>query len=170
MDQEKVLLVERVPTPIGALIITHDGDQLCNAEFVDQKVRRAQELAHHLPKARFVNCHKPSPFFAALVDYFDGDIAVIDKLSVARLGTPFQQKAWKALRQIPAGTTRGYGEQAAKLDHPNAARAIGRTNGLNPISIVVPCHRLIGADGSLVHYGGGLERKRWLLQHEARHA
>jgi methylated-DNA-[protein]-cysteine S-methyltransferase len=90
--------------------------------------------------------------------------------SVAPLGTEFQRRAWEELRRIPAGQTRGYGEQAATLGKPNAGRAIGRANGLNPISIVVPCHRLIGADGSLVHYGGGLERKRWLIDHEARHA
>ena len=86
------------------------------------------------------------------------------------MGTEFQQRAWAALRRIPVGETRGYGEQAAALGKPNAARAVGRANGLNPISIVVPCHRLIGAAGSLVHYGGGLERKRWLIDHEAKFA
>ena len=164
------LLVEHIPTPIGVLIITHDGARLCNAEFANQKARRAQELAHHFPQAKLVERSKPSQFFVALADYFAGNITAIDTLPVANLGTPFQQTTWKALRRVPAGTTRGYGEQAALLGNPNAARAIGRTNGLNPISIVVPCHRLVGANGSLVHYGGGLERKRWLLDHEAHHS
>lgn len=81
-------------------------------------------------------------------------------------GTPFQQKVWTALAQIPAGTTMSYGALAAKIDLPKAIRAVGHANGSNPISVVLPCHRLIGADGSLVKYGGGLERKRWLLRHE----
>jgi methylated-DNA-[protein]-cysteine S-methyltransferase len=81
-------------------------------------------------------------------------------------GTPFQRKVWAALPAIPAGTTMSYGALAAKLDAPRAMRAVGHANGSNPISVVVPCHRLIGASGSLVKYGGGLQRKRWLLRHE----
>jgi methylated-DNA-[protein]-cysteine S-methyltransferase len=81
-------------------------------------------------------------------------------------GTPFQHKVWTALPKIPAGTTMSYGALAARLDVPKAMRAVGHANGSNPISVVVPCHRLIGANGSLVKYGGGLERKRWLLEHE----
>ena len=81
-------------------------------------------------------------------------------------GTPFQQKVWNALPKIPAGTTLSYGALAAKLKMPKAVRAVGHANGSNPISVVLPCHRLIGANGSLVKYGGGLQRKRWLLQHE----
>ena len=81
-------------------------------------------------------------------------------------GTPFQQKVWHALPNIPAGTTMSYGALAAKLNAPKAMRAVGHANGANPISVVLPCHRLIGSNGSLVKYGGGLARKRWLLQHE----
>ena len=81
-------------------------------------------------------------------------------------GTPFQARVWRALRRIPAGTTRSYGQIARKLGQPTALRAVGHANGRNPISIVVPCHRLVGADGSLTGYGGGLARKRWLLEHE----
>lgn len=109
-----------------------------------------------------------SVFAKALQDYFDGDMKAIDGLRVAVMGTPFQRKAWTALRRVPAGTTRSYGEQAARIGHAGAARAVGRANGLNPVSIVVPCHRLVGSDGALVHYGGGLARKRWLIDHEAR--
>ena len=165
-----MLLVEHVPTPIGGLTITHDGKRICNAEFSDQERRRAEELAKHFPHASFKRATERSVFAGALARYFKGDLRAIDKLPVAKLGTEFQQRAWKALRRIPAGQTRFYGEQAAILDHPNAARAIGRANGLNPISIIVPCHRLIATNGSLVHYGGGISRKRWLLDHEARHA
>jgi len=164
------LLVERVKTPIGAALIAHDGKRLCNLEFEDREERRQQELAYHFPTATFEKTRNYSKFADALTRYFKGEVRAIDRLPVAQLGTEFQQRAWEELRRIPAGRTRGYGEQAALLGKPAAARAVGRANGLNPISIVVPCHRLIGADGSLVHYGGGLERKRWLIDHEARHA
>lgn len=164
------LFVERVRTPIGVLLLTHDGRCMCNAEFENQGERRRRELAHHVPKASIERATERSPFADALARYFKGEVTAIDKLPVAKLGTRFQQHAWAALRRIPAGQTRGYGEQAKRLGKPNAARAVGRANGLNPISIVVPCHRLIGADGGLVHYGGGLERKRWLIDHEAKFA
>jgi len=96
-------------------------------------------------------------------------MATLDRLGTIRwrvAGTPFQRKVWTALRTIPVGTTTNYGALAARLDVPKAVRAVGHANGSNPISIVVPCHRVIGANGSLTGYGGGLERKRWLLQHE----
>jgi methylated-DNA-[protein]-cysteine S-methyltransferase len=108
----------------------------------------------------------PQDLRTALSGYFKGDL---DRLTAIRwrvAGTPFQQKVWNALPKIPAGTTMSYGALAAKLKSPNAMRAVGHANGSNPISVVIPCHRLIGANGSLIKYGGGLERKRWLLKHE----
>lgn len=164
------LYVERVKTPIGAALVTHDGARLCNLEFEDRENRRQQELAHHFPGATFTRAKERSVFADALKRYFKGEVRAIDKLPIAAVGTPFQQRAWKELRKIPPGQTRGYGEQARILGAPNAARAVGHANGQNPNAIVVPCHRLIGANGSLVHYGGGLERKRWLIDHEAKHA
>jgi methylated-DNA-[protein]-cysteine S-methyltransferase len=163
-----LLLVERLKTPVGALLLTHDGEALWNIAFEDRGERRAAELARHAPGTTARTLRRQSIFAKALLDYFEGDVHAIDGLRVAVLGTPFQRKAWDALRRVPAGTTRSYGEQASRIGHPNAARAVGRANGLNPVSIVVPCHRLVGADGALVHYGGGLERKRWLIDHEAR--
>ena len=104
---------------------------------------------------------------AALSGYFEGDLGQLTTIKWRVAGTPFQHKVWTALATIPVGTTLSYGAlAAAKLDMPKAVRAVGHANGSNPISVVVPCHRLIGADGSLVKYGGGLERKRWLLKHE----
>jgi methylated-DNA-[protein]-cysteine S-methyltransferase len=164
------LIVERLATPIGPVLLTHDGKAICNTEFEDSEDRRAQELAHHFPGATFTRAKERSSFADALKRYFKGEVRAIDKLPIADIGTPFQQRAWKELRKIPAGQTRGYGEQAAILGAPNAARAVGRANGQNPNAIIVPCHRLRGADGNLVHYGGGLERKRWLIDHEAEHA
>jgi len=98
--------------------------------------------------------------------YFKGDLDVIDKLPVATTGTAFQQAVWRALRKIKRGQTISYAELARRIGKPKAVRAVGLANGQNPISIVVPCHRVIGSDGSLTGYGGGLERKHWLLKHE----
>ncbi len=102
--------------------------------------------------------------------YFDGDLTVLDRVPVRTGGTAFQNLVWAALRQIPAAMTTTYGRLAAQIGRPKACRAVGLANGANPVSIVVPCHRVIGADASLTGYGGGLDRKRWLLDHERRHA
>jgi methylated-DNA-[protein]-cysteine S-methyltransferase len=98
--------------------------------------------------------------------YFKGDIAAIDNLPVETAGTPFQTSVWRALRRIRGGKTISYAELARRIGKPRAVRAAGLANGQNPISIVVPCHRVIGSDGSLTGYGGGLPRKKWLLEHE----
>ncbi|MGH7628638.1 MAG: methylated-DNA--[protein]-cysteine S-methyltransferase [Gemmatimonadales bacterium] len=102
---------------------------------------------------------------AQLEEYFAGTRMTFD-LPLAPMGTAFELRVWALLREIPAGQTTTYGELARKLGDPRAVRAVGRANGQNPLPIVVPCHRVIGADGSLVGFGGGLERKRWLLEHE----
>ena len=103
---------------------------------------------------------------AALSAYFKGDLDALKTIEWRIAGTPFQQKVWKALPKIPAGKTMSYGALATKLGSPNAMRAVGHANGSNPISGVIPCHRLIAANGALVKYGSGLARKRWLLEHE----
>jgi methylated-DNA-[protein]-cysteine S-methyltransferase len=102
--------------------------------------------------------------------YFAGDTEAIDDIPVQTSGTPFQRSVWKELRKIPSGAVVSYGKLAGKIARPTAVRAVGLANGSNPISIVVPCHRVIGSDGSLTGYGGGLERKRWLLEHERKHS
>jgi methylated-DNA-[protein]-cysteine S-methyltransferase len=103
-----------------------------------------------------------------LSEYFAGSRRVFD-LPLRMQGTLFQQRVWRQLAEIPYGTTWSYGELAKRIDNPSASRAVGLANGRNPISILVPCHRVIGADGSLTGYGGGLDRKRWLLAHEGLH-
>jgi len=109
----------------------------------------------------------PNGITRALEKYFAGDLAAIETLPVKTEGTAFQRKVWKALQQIPCGVTISYGQLAAQIGQPSAVRAVGLANGANPIGVVVPCHRVIGADGSLTGYGGGLHRKTWLLQHES---
>jgi methylated-DNA-[protein]-cysteine S-methyltransferase len=108
----------------------------------------------------------PSHVLCRLRNYFAGDIHSLAGIEWRAAGTPFQRAVWTALTAIAPGTTLSYRALAAKLGHPNAVRAVGLANGANPISVVVPCHRVIGADGSLTGYGGGIERKRWLLAHE----
>ena len=108
----------------------------------------------------------PAAVRSALSGYFKGDLDRFKDIKWRAAGTPFQRKVWTALPKIPAGSTLSYGALAAKIGSPRAMRAVGHANGSNPLSVVVPCHRLIGANGSLVKYGGGLERKRWLLRHE----
>jgi methylated-DNA-[protein]-cysteine S-methyltransferase len=108
----------------------------------------------------------PHGLTGAIARYFAGELRAIDVLPVATAGTPFQREVWSALRKIPCGTTISYGRLAADLGRPAAVRAVGLANGSNPIGVVVPCHRVIGANGSLTGYGGGIERKRWLLDHE----
>jgi len=98
--------------------------------------------------------------------YLGGELRALDEVPVESGGTEFQRRVWRALRDIPAGATTTYGALAALLGKPTATRAVGLANGANPVGVVVPCHRVIGADGSLTGYGGGLERKRWLLAHE----
>jgi len=110
----------------------------------------------------------PASITRPLDAYFEGDLDAVDVIPVATGGTVFQRDVWTALRGIKAGTTTNYGALAARLGRPNASRAVGMANGSNPISIVLPCHRVIGANGTLTGYGGGLPRKRWLLEHERR--
>jgi methylated-DNA-[protein]-cysteine S-methyltransferase len=108
----------------------------------------------------------PCGFSSQVRSYFAGDYHCLDTIPVSTGGTPFQQQVWFALRTIPPGKTITYGELAAKLGKPTAYRAVGGTNALNPIAIVLPCHRVVGANASLTGYAGGLERKQWLLEHE----
>jgi methylated-DNA-[protein]-cysteine S-methyltransferase len=147
------LFADLMPTPVGNLFLVWEGDILRRLHFSDH--------APNLPQTR-----APQAIRGALEAYFEGDITAIDRVQVQADGTPFQMKVWKALREIPAGETISYGELAARIGQPTASRAVGLANGSNPISIVVPCHRVIGANGKLTGYGGGLERKRWLLDHE----
>lgn len=159
--------LDRLTTPIGTALLVTDADGALRALDWDDYESRMRELLrlHH---GAVELCDRPAPeqMRAALSRYFEGDLGQLSNITWRIAGTPFQQKVWNALAKIPAGTTMSYGAMAARIEMPKAIRAVGHANGSNPISVVLPCHRLIGADGSLVKYGGGLERKRWLLRHE----
>jgi methylated-DNA-[protein]-cysteine S-methyltransferase len=171
MSERVHLFIDHSPTPIGAMRIVADTEgDLRVAYFAedDEDVRR--HLQRHYGKDAFIIEPKQNPhgFTEALTRYFAGDLDVIDSIPVKAIGTPFQQDVWHALRAIPCGTTTSYGKLAEHIGRPSAVRAVGLANGSNPIAVVVPCHRVIGSNGSLTGYGGGLNRKRWLLDHEAR--
>jgi len=159
--------LDRLPTPIGIALLVTDADGALRALDWDDYEHRMRELLRlHYGAVDLVDQAAPMAMKAALSAYFEGDLSQLSRIEWRIAGTPFQQKVWTALAKIPAGTTMSYGAMAARIDMPKAIRAVGHANGSNPISLVLPCHRLIGADGSLVKYGGGLERKRWLLRHE----
>ncbi len=161
--------LEHLNTPTGEILIVTDDDRNLRAvEWADLDNRMSKLLRRHYGNSTIRLCDAPSatPARLALEAYFDGEIGALAPLPVRTNGTVLQRAVWDALRQIPAGQTTSYGKLAARIARPTAQRAVGRANGANPIPIVVPCHRVIGADGALTGFAGGLDRKRWLLAHE----
>lgn len=148
------------------LLVTDDEDILRALEFADHESRMHRLLREHYGDYELAKGTPPKAVVRALDAYFNGDLSAIDDVQVATGGTPFQRAVWRALRKIAPGSTKSYGEIAAEIGRATAGRAVGAANGSNPIAIVVPCHRVIGANGTLTGYGGGLPRKRWLLDHE----
>jgi len=163
----EIFHLDRLQTPIGtALLVTDTGGVLRALDWEEYEPRMKELLRLQYGAVVLEEVRSPKDLRSALTAYFKGDLDSLKTIKWRVAGTPFQQKVWTALPKIPVGTTMSYGALAAKLNAPNAMRAVGHANGSNPISVVVPCHRLIGANGALVKYGGGLERKRWLLEHE----
>jgi methylated-DNA-[protein]-cysteine S-methyltransferase len=169
MKKVQQLLIDRIDTAIGEMVLVADHNGNLRAiDWADHETRMRRLLRLHYGKDGFsleptVN---PSGLSDAIRRYFAGDVNAIDLLPVETAGTPFQREVWRALRDIPVGTTSSYAQLAERIGRPTAVRAVGLANGSNPVGVVVPCHRIIGANGSLTGYGGGMERKRWLLEHE----
>jgi methylated-DNA-[protein]-cysteine S-methyltransferase len=159
-----MLLIDEIQSPLGLIVIAAHAGRLCALEF--GRARLARQLAARYPDVPCRRARNPFGLSAKLRAYLAGDLAAVDRIAVETGGTAFQQRVWRALRRIPAGRTMSYGSLARALGVGTAARAVGAANGRNPISLVVPCHRLIGGDAALTGYGGGLWRKRWLLRHE----
>ena len=158
------LAIGRWDSPIGPLAVATIGDLVVA---IDLGGDPAALEAQFVKKNSAPALGSPSPaILARLERYFAGELGAIDDIAVDPAGTPFQRRVWTALRDVRAGTTTSYSALAQRIGSPNAIRAVGAANGANPIPIVIPCHRVIGADGRLVGYGGGLDRKRWLLAHE----
>lgn len=162
----KALQLDHIDSPIGTIVIVVDGERLCSLDFVDYEARMMTLLQRRYGPVDLVWTADPSGLSSQIRGYLAGNYGCLDTIQVSTEGTAFQQEVWSALRSIPPGTTMSYGAMAKKLGRPAAPRAVGAANALNPIPIVLPCHRLVGANASLTGYGGGLERKRWLLRHE----
>ncbi|HWD29495.1 MAG TPA: methylated-DNA--[protein]-cysteine S-methyltransferase [Rhizomicrobium sp.] len=169
MVEALAFFVDRLATPVGELLIVADQDgKLRGIDWTDHEKRLRQLLDRYYRKTGYTLSPRRDPggLTSAMRRYFKGEIDVLATLPVATNGTAFQTAIWKALRKIKDGTTISYAELARRIGKPKAVRAAGLANGQNPISIVVPCHRVIGSNGTLTGYGGGLPRKQWLLKHE----
>lgn len=169
MAEALPLLIDQTDTPIGELVIVADREgRLRAVDWTDHEARLLRLLRLHYGEGGFAlePARNPGGLTQAMSAYFTGDLGVINRLPVETGGTPFQRTVWAALRDIPCGTTVSYAELARRIGRPAAVRAVGLANGANPVGIVVPCHRVVGSNGTLTGYGGGIERKRWLLAHE----
>ncbi|NMO20455.1 methylated-DNA--[protein]-cysteine S-methyltransferase [Pyxidicoccus fallax] len=169
MPEPLPLRIDRTDTPIGELVIVADREGRLRAiDWTDHEARLLRLLRLHYGEQGFTlePERNPGGLTKAMSAYFAGDLGVITGLPVETGGTPFQRTVWAALRDIPCGVTVSYSELARRIGRPAAVRAVGLANGANPVGIVVPCHRVVGSNGALTGYGGGIERKRWLLTHE----
>ncbi len=174
VKSSKVLRLTTVISPIGNILLVTDQETVVSLDYSGYEHRMMRLLAKRYGPVELVETSSAdqdlSTFETDLVTrmhaYLDGDLTSIDPISVNPGGTPFQSTVWHALRSISPGNVMSYGELARQLGNPAAVRAVGTTNSLNPISIILPCHRVIGASGKLTGYAGGLDRKRWLLNHE----
>ena len=153
-----------IATPIGDLKIIMKDDAIILCEFADRQERITHYLAKHHAGGEIIDIPAPKHIRAVIDDYFVSGINNLHTLPVSPSGTEHELLTWNYLRTIPAGTTQSYGEMAKKL--ASSPRAVGGANGRNAIALLIPCHRIIGADGSLTGYAGGIKRKAWLLRHE----
>ena len=155
-----------VESPIGSLTIAAHEGHVCLVHFGSETPAVRRQLARWYPGSEIRQHEDPAGAVSVLHEYFRGNTSALDEVQVELNGTPFQRNVWTALRRIPAGATSSYAALARDIGVPAAVRAVGAANGANPVAVIVPCHRVIGSNGTLTGYGGGLDRKRWLLQHE----
>lgn len=160
------IALSHLESPVGALVLAVAPDGLCCLDFTRSDALIRERLARTHPGAVFEEGGAATKAARRVKAYFAGDLDALEELVVAPTGTAFQMEVWAALRKIPVGATTSYGKIASAIGRPRAVRAVGTANGQNRIALVVPCHRVIGADGKLCGYAGGLWRKQWLLQHE----
>jgi len=161
--------VAEVESPVGPLVLAAREGRLCGLAFADGWDGIAARLSRRLGEKAWRPAPDPAGAVSAVDSYFSGDLSALDRIPVEMCGTAFQDRAWSAMQGIPAGDVASYGELAFRIGLPRAGRAVGAAAGANLIAIVVPCHRVVGSGGGLGGYGGGLERKRWLLDHEQEH-
>ena len=164
------LRTDDLESPIGTITLVATADGLCALDFADCRTPMLSLLGARYGHLEPERSPDPNGYTSRVRAYLGGELGALDDVAVDLGGTPFQRSVWSALRLVPAGATVSYGGLASSLGRPSAVRAVGLANARNPVCLVIPCHRVIGADGSLTGYAGGLERKRWLLEHEGRHA
>jgi methylated-DNA-[protein]-cysteine S-methyltransferase len=157
---------DRIDSPLGPLWVVTEGEHLCALAFSEGEHQMLQSLQARYRTITFKSTQNPLGVSDRIRAYLAGDFDPVLEISVNPGGTVFQQQVWSALRAIPVGTTCTYGALATQLGNPKASRAVGMANARNPIAIVIPCHRVVGANATLTGYAGGLDRKRWLLHHE----
>lgn len=171
MKERETFFLDTMETPLGNAVLVADANGALRMHMWEDPEDTWRVRFQRLHgDAELVRKRDPFGHVAALRRYFEGDIGALDTIPVAFTGTPFQKQVWTALRTIEGGSTLSYGALAQRIGSPKAVRAVGLANGSNPVGVVVPCHRVIGSNGTLTGYGGGLPRKRWLLDHEARHS
>lgn len=157
---------DRVPSAIGDILVVSDGTALVALDYAGYEARMNALLTKRYRQFRLVERADPLGAASRVRAYLAGDFAAFDGLPVATGGTDFQEQCWRALRAIPVGTVTTYGALAVQLGRPKASRAVGYANSLNPVAIILACHRVVGQNRDLTGYAGGLDRKRWLLAHE----
>jgi O-6-methylguanine DNA methyltransferase len=160
------LRLESIGSPVGDLLVATLGDAVCAIAFEGGEAETRRYLARRYGECEQVPGRVSARVREALGRYFGGEMGAFQGIETAARGTAFQERVWSALKKIPPGRTASYAEIAERIGQPTAVRAVGLANGQNPVPIVIPCHRVIGRDGSLTGFGGGLERKAWLLRHE----
>ena len=160
------LLFDEIDSPIGTMMLVCDDACVRALEFGHDPHKMRARLEPHLGPIELERRANPGGYSDAVRSYFAGDLHALDAIPADLAGTSFQRSVWSQLREIPVGATRSYADLARAVGRPTATRAVGAANGRNPVAVIVPCHRVIGANGTLTGYGGGLDRKRWLLEHE----
>ena len=158
---------DEIETPIGVMIAVEKSGALCALDFADCADRLHGLLAGRFGPVTLDRVADPGGFSSRVRAYFGGELGALQEVPVELGGTPFQRTVWSALRDVQPGTTASYGELAATIGRAGAARAVGSANATNPVALAVPCHRIVGSNGSLTGYAGGIARKRWLLEHES---
>ncbi|HYL78241.1 MAG TPA: methylated-DNA--[protein]-cysteine S-methyltransferase [Bryobacteraceae bacterium] len=161
-----LLHYDEFQSPIGRILFASDGQAICMLDFSGYEDRMKTLLRRRFGACEFQKTSDPQNLNSSLAAYFNGDLHAFDGTPVRTNGSEFQELVWRSLREIPVGETWTYGQLAAHVNRPQAARAVGHANSLNPVAIIVPCHRVIGASSALTGYAGGIERKEWLLRHE----
>jgi methylated-DNA-[protein]-cysteine S-methyltransferase len=166
----QTITIQDIDSPIGTIVLAATAAGACAIDFADRRATVMDRLERRFGGLKLSRLPRRDDAAERLRAFFAGDLRTLDSIAVDPGGTPFQREVWSALRRVRPGRTISYGALATRIGRPAAVRAVGAANARNPVAIVIPCHRVIGADGSLTGYASGLDRKQWLLDHEEKHA